>query len=254
MEKNREKAWDICYVTDRKWWTRLVQTESTISSLWHSNVPRPSPNLSPRLRDKIWEWPEDEATLSSNCWPYLFWQEQIWLAGRLQCSAVASDLTSVCFDRNISGALNQFSLPVTSPFCSLPLNWNHMRVISAPAPISIELAKNSKIFHYRLIMIHYVKWHETQLTVTLLTNDIQRAVAHCGTRLSPGFRELWLTVVQDQGLASESCDSLWYNIGACLSMSRELWFSGCSCMYFTTKCNYQCIVPLVHTAAKDHLW
>ena len=24
MEKNQEKAWDQYYVTDRKWWTRLV--------------------------------------------------------------------------------------------------------------------------------------------------------------------------------------------------------------------------------------
>jgi len=31
MEKNREKAWDQSYVTDRKWWTRLVQTKSTIA-------------------------------------------------------------------------------------------------------------------------------------------------------------------------------------------------------------------------------
>ena len=34
---------------DRKWWTWLVR-----------NVD--SPNFSPRLRDKIWEWPGDEAT------------------------------------------------------------------------------------------------------------------------------------------------------------------------------------------------
>ena len=26
MEKNWEKAWDHYYVTDCKWWTRLVQT------------------------------------------------------------------------------------------------------------------------------------------------------------------------------------------------------------------------------------
>ena len=31
LEKNWEKAWDQNYATDRKWWTRLVQTESTIS-------------------------------------------------------------------------------------------------------------------------------------------------------------------------------------------------------------------------------
>ena len=30
VEKNREKAWDQNYVTDQKWWTRLVQTESTL--------------------------------------------------------------------------------------------------------------------------------------------------------------------------------------------------------------------------------
>ena len=44
-------------------WTQFVLTESTISSPWCSNVPRPSPNFSPRLWDKIWEWPGDEATL-----------------------------------------------------------------------------------------------------------------------------------------------------------------------------------------------
>ena len=33
MEKNREKAWDYCYVNSWKWWTRIVQTESTISGL-----------------------------------------------------------------------------------------------------------------------------------------------------------------------------------------------------------------------------
>ena len=31
LEKNWEKAWDQNYVTDRQWWTRLVQTESTVS-------------------------------------------------------------------------------------------------------------------------------------------------------------------------------------------------------------------------------
>ena len=30
MEKNQEKVWDQNYITDRKWWTRLVQTESTL--------------------------------------------------------------------------------------------------------------------------------------------------------------------------------------------------------------------------------
>jgi len=63
MEKNWEKAWDQNYVTDRKWWTRFVLTESTISGLWHSFDPRPSPDFSPRLRDKISEWPGDEATV-----------------------------------------------------------------------------------------------------------------------------------------------------------------------------------------------
>ena len=28
--KNREKAWEQNYVMDRKWWTQLVQTESTL--------------------------------------------------------------------------------------------------------------------------------------------------------------------------------------------------------------------------------
>ena len=32
MEKNWEKTWDQNYVTDRKWWTRFVLTEPTISS------------------------------------------------------------------------------------------------------------------------------------------------------------------------------------------------------------------------------
>ena len=35
-----------------------------------SNNPRPSPNYSPRLQDKIWEWPGDEAIVdahSCNC-------------------------------------------------------------------------------------------------------------------------------------------------------------------------------------------
>ena len=31
--ENQEKAWDHCYITDWKWWTRLVQTESTVSGL-----------------------------------------------------------------------------------------------------------------------------------------------------------------------------------------------------------------------------
>jgi len=37
---------------------------STISSPWHSNDPRPSPDFSSQLRGKIWEWAEDEAMLS----------------------------------------------------------------------------------------------------------------------------------------------------------------------------------------------
>ena len=38
-----------------------VLTESTISSPRRSIAPRPSPDFSPRLRDKIWEWPGNEA-------------------------------------------------------------------------------------------------------------------------------------------------------------------------------------------------
>ena len=45
-KKNWEKAWDHKYVTERKWWTRFVLTESTISSPWHSFDPRPSPDFS----------------------------------------------------------------------------------------------------------------------------------------------------------------------------------------------------------------
>jgi len=45
------------YVT----WTRFVLTKSTISGPWRSFDSRPSPDLSPRLRDKIWEGPGDEA-------------------------------------------------------------------------------------------------------------------------------------------------------------------------------------------------
>ena len=51
-----EKPWEHCYVVHR--------TESTVSGPWRSNVPRPSPDFSPRLRDKIWEWPGDEAMLT----------------------------------------------------------------------------------------------------------------------------------------------------------------------------------------------
>ena len=39
-----------------------VRIESTISGPGRSNGTRPSPDFSPRLRDKIWEWPGDEAT------------------------------------------------------------------------------------------------------------------------------------------------------------------------------------------------
>ena len=40
--------------------------EMVDSGPWHSNDPRPSPNFSPCLRDKIWEWPGDEARLSQS--------------------------------------------------------------------------------------------------------------------------------------------------------------------------------------------
>ena len=30
VEKNREKAWDQNYVTDRKWWTRLVRNVDSV--------------------------------------------------------------------------------------------------------------------------------------------------------------------------------------------------------------------------------
>jgi len=30
VEKNWEKAWEHCYIMDWKWWTQLVQTESTL--------------------------------------------------------------------------------------------------------------------------------------------------------------------------------------------------------------------------------
>ena len=45
------------YVT----WTRFVLTKFTISDPWRTFDPRPSPDFSPRLRNKIWEWPGDEA-------------------------------------------------------------------------------------------------------------------------------------------------------------------------------------------------
>ena len=44
-------------------WTRFVLTESTISGPWHRFDPRPSPDFSPQLRDKIWEGPGDKATI-----------------------------------------------------------------------------------------------------------------------------------------------------------------------------------------------
>ena len=47
VEKNRDKAWDHCYIMDRKWWTRLVRNVDSVC----------------RLRDKIWKWPGDEARL-----------------------------------------------------------------------------------------------------------------------------------------------------------------------------------------------
>ena len=50
-------------------------TKSTISGPWHSNDPRPSPDFFPRLRDKIWEWPGDEARQQ--------WQK--WISNTLQC-------------------------------------------------------------------------------------------------------------------------------------------------------------------------
>ena len=39
-----------------------VLTESTISSPWHRNDPKSSPDFSPQLWDKIWECPGYEAT------------------------------------------------------------------------------------------------------------------------------------------------------------------------------------------------
>ena len=62
LEENWEKAWVHYYVTDQKWWIRLVRTESTL----HSNDLRPSPNFSPRLQDKIWKWIGDEAIMFHN--------------------------------------------------------------------------------------------------------------------------------------------------------------------------------------------
>ena len=44
-------------------WTWFVLTESTISGPWCSFDPRPSPDFSPQLQDKIWEGSGDEATI-----------------------------------------------------------------------------------------------------------------------------------------------------------------------------------------------
>ena len=51
----------VFVLTDWKWWTRFVLTQSTISGLWRSFDPRPSHDFSPRLWEKIWEWPGEEA-------------------------------------------------------------------------------------------------------------------------------------------------------------------------------------------------
>ena len=86
MEKNREKAWEQSYVTDRKWWTRFVLTESTISSPWRSFDPRPSPDFSPRLQDKIWEWPGDEASHFDACVTDAFigmWKTNVQISNNL---------------------------------------------------------------------------------------------------------------------------------------------------------------------------
>ena len=67
--ENREKAWDQNYVTDRKWWTRLVRTESTlrtdrvhhfrsVTEFWSQAFSR---FFSTAARLKIWEGSEDEA-------------------------------------------------------------------------------------------------------------------------------------------------------------------------------------------------
>jgi len=44
-----------------------VLPESTISGPWRINDPRPSPDFSPRLWDKIWEWPGEEAIRHISC-------------------------------------------------------------------------------------------------------------------------------------------------------------------------------------------
>ena len=46
---------------DQKPSTCYVLTKSTISGPWRCNDPRPSPDFSPWLQYKIWEWPGDEA-------------------------------------------------------------------------------------------------------------------------------------------------------------------------------------------------
>ena len=53
-----------------------ILTESTISGLWHSIAPRPSP----KLKDKIWELPGNEATFPltskyvQNPWRHICWK------------------------------------------------------------------------------------------------------------------------------------------------------------------------------------
>ena len=39
MEKNREKAWDQNYVTDQKWWTRLVCNVDSVCTKWVHHFP-----------------------------------------------------------------------------------------------------------------------------------------------------------------------------------------------------------------------
>ena len=63
-----------------------VLIKSTISSVWYSNGTRPSPKSPPRLQDKIWEWPGNEASniqhnisysLCWACWVY-FQNQSYW--------------------------------------------------------------------------------------------------------------------------------------------------------------------------------
>ena len=61
--ENREKAWDHCYVTGRKWWTRLIRGEKSGEGLGSYYITgRKWWTRFIRLRDKIWEWPGNEAT------------------------------------------------------------------------------------------------------------------------------------------------------------------------------------------------